>query len=261
MSTQGCITRLIICGIFLLTEFAAAWQEYLTFNNCYNIYRVTERHSYLLSWTGHSQNPGCRVSFHGYDSFYPEDKYQICITVTNWTIENSELSLTYYSGRGLYQEALKKEYMQSDNPVQQWCSEQDEFVDILLKTTRPSPMKSYIKVQVTGTRTFKHLNYRETTSAVIGGIIGVVILCSIAVFCRRWGNYCRKMATNSSANDTAIYTVQSRHQQQEGLSNPGQSTESTDPPPYDNILQNYDNPPPYSEIYIKEGPHSPSLMI
>ncbi|CAG2257645.1 uncharacterized protein [Mytilus edulis] len=261
MSTKGYITRVVICGLCLLTQFTTAWQEYLTFDNCYNIYRVTERHAYLLSWSGYSHYTGCRVSFHGYDSFYPEDKYKLCITVTNWTIENSELSLKYYSGRGMYQEVLKKEYTQSDNPVQQWCSEQDEFVDILLKTTRSSRMRSYINVQVTASRTFKHVNDRETTSAVVGGIIGVVVLCSIAVFCMRWGHYCKKTAMNSRSNDTAIYTVQSRHQQQEGLSNPGHFTEPTDPPPYDSVLQNYDNPPAYSEIYIKEDPQYSSSRI
>lgn len=33
----------------------------------------------------------------------------------------------------------------------------------------------------------------------------------------RWGHYCKKTAMNSRSNDTAIYTVQSRHQQQEGI--------------------------------------------
>ena len=63
-----------------------------------------------MTWHGETVTRPCRVSFHGYDSFNPLKKYEVCIIASTWTIDGPGLEVVYYSGNKISRESEAKVY-------------------------------------------------------------------------------------------------------------------------------------------------------
>ncbi|XP_076101579.1 uncharacterized protein LOC143071262 [Mytilus galloprovincialis] len=217
--------------MFVLCEYVAAWFDYsVDFGDCFTVNDVTDDHSYQLSWGGYNHFSGCKVSFHGYDSDNPFDEFKICVKATDWNIVNSGVTLKYYSGSlATY---LEKTFSRSyGDPTYKWCSDPNDYIDIMLTTPSSSSYQGKITLEVTAVKTYSYYNYGGTIGGAVGGVIVIVAVCIvIGIACRRRG-YVRT-TTYTAPTPASTVITQSGSQQMGGYSNPGYPSGPVAPPAY-----------------------------
>ncbi|VDI07723.1 Hypothetical predicted protein [Mytilus galloprovincialis] len=223
---------LILLAVFNNADFVTAWYDFVGFGACSTIHDVTEDHSYEMTWNGDTHFSGCRVSFHGYSDDL--DKYKICIRATIWNVKDAGVTLKYYSGSSILSTYIQKTYTKyGGDPTFQWCSDQDDYVDIELSTgSLTSSNQGQITLDVTAVKTYTYYSYTGTIGGSVAGAVFFVVLCVIfGVVCRR-RVYARSITTYGSPNQATTVITQSGSQQMGGFPNPGYPTGPASPPPY-----------------------------
>ncbi|CAG2257641.1 unnamed protein product [Mytilus edulis] len=216
-----------------LCEYVTAWfDNSVHFGDCFGVHSVTEDHSYQLSWSGYDHFRSCRVSFNGYDLDNSMDKYKVCVKATNWTIEDSGVTLKYYSNKcATYLEKVCRmmifAYIEQltlyGDPTYKWCSDPDDIIAIELMTSSLSSYQGQITLEVTSVKTYSYHNYGRTIGGAVGGVIALVVVClviGIAFRHVRSRLYVRSTIYSSQTPASASST-QSGSQKMGGKSNPG----------------------------------------
>ncbi|XP_052100347.1 uncharacterized protein LOC127734486 [Mytilus californianus] len=200
-----------------------------------------------MSWNGNQHFSGCRVTFHGYASDNSLDEYKICIKATIWNVYDSGVTLKYYSGSSVLFTYIQKTYTKGyGNPTFEWCSNQDDYVDVELATLFSSSNPGQITLDVTAVKTYTYYSYGGKIGGAVGGFIAFVVVCVvIGIACKR-RSYVR--TTYSAPTPATTVITQSGSQQMGGFANPGYPTGPASPPPY-NPPSNTGYPAPQQGYY------------
>ncbi|XP_076101576.1 uncharacterized protein LOC143071261 isoform X1 [Mytilus galloprovincialis] len=154
------------------------------------------------------------------------DKYKVCVKATNWTIEDSGVTLKYYSKKcATY---LEKTYSRSHgDPTDKWCSDPNDIIAIVLTTSTLSSYQGQITLEVTAVKTYSYHNYGRTIGGAVGGVIALVVVCvviGIAFRHVRSRLYVRS-TTYTSQTPASASSTQSGSQNMGGKNNPGYSSD------------------------------------
>lgn len=229
----------------LLISVTTAWEKSLEFDDCWGINYAYEGKSYKLVWNGDKMST-CKVTFHGYDQSEVLNKYKICIRATTWDVTHDGVTLKYYSDEDVLTDDLKKEFdrYSHSNPMTEWCSDPEDYVDVQLTTTTYDNNQGYITLEIYAKMTFE---YSKVVGAIVGGVIGGIALISIivtviiVVTCRRRKGQGGTILSNNQ-NTAGITTVPQYGQPpMQGVQG---NTAYNAPPPAYNVATNYSYPGP-----------------
>ncbi|XP_071166527.1 uncharacterized protein [Mytilus edulis] len=225
---------LFLLAVFNSADYVTAWNDSVRFGACSRIHDVTEDHSYEMSWNGETDFSGCLVSFHG-GSDFSLDEYKICIKATTWNLKDASVTLKYYTRSSIFSQKTYTKY--DGDPTFQWCSEQDDYVDIELSTgSLTSSNQGQITLYVTAVKTYTSTDNSYTPNGLIGGSVGgamfLVIVCVIVVVVCRRRAYARSIRTFGAGTSVTTVVSMSVSRQVGGFDNPGYPTGPASPPPY-----------------------------
>lgn len=235
---------------------AAAWQEDLRFTDCSGVYYVNDDKTYEIQWTGDSIDHTCYL--HGYDEDKIGNEYKICIQASTWDVTYSHVQLKYYTGSN-----LQMTYSQDDwysSPTTQWCSDSDDYVNIILVTSSSLQIQGHITLQVTAVMTYNYYSFIGwTVGCTIGGIAVIIfIIVVVVVSCRRRNVTGRTVYTTPNISGQAIITQSGSQQMTGGFENPGYITGPAPPPYYPpTTSQGVQSPPPYQQ----QPPEQPTAGV
>ncbi|XP_076101575.1 uncharacterized protein LOC143071259 [Mytilus galloprovincialis] len=249
---------LFLLALFNSADYVTAWYDSVDFGACSTIHDVTEDHSYKMSWNGDNHFSGCRASFHGYGDGHYE--YKICIKATIWNVKDAGVTLKYYSGSSFLSTYIQKTYTKYDgDPTFQWCSDQDDYVDIELSTgSLTSSNQGQITLDVTAVKTFTFStdsSFSGTIGGSVGGALFLVIVCVIVVVVCRRRAYARSIRTFGTGTSVTTVVSMSVSRQVGGFDNPGYPTGPASPPPY-TPPSNTGNPAP-QQVYSNQQQYPP----
>nr|XP_034307150.1 uncharacterized protein LOC105348889 isoform X1 [Crassostrea gigas]XP_034307151.1 uncharacterized protein LOC105348889 isoform X1 [Crassostrea gigas] len=184
-------TSLPFVDIFLFFHFAASSPTIYSFGKTCSMqpHQINEVSVFYVSFfnTGKPMDMWCsNIAFSGYGS-NSKDKYQICTTLERFSDPTCNLRLTL---RNSLNGTVFKTFTCRQKSMSKFCATQSESLYFVAEFyTKERWTQSEFLFQVETTKSYDHV---KTVSGICGGVFGVILIITIAVYLK-----CRKLKSNT----------------------------------------------------------------